>query len=319
VPTTVRRGGAARVHLEFRPNVEKKAHWNNEVADLTVWVAPPAPWQIDKRSLSTPRPPQPVSQEMRRVEFEVRVPEDAKPGPRTLPAYALYYVCEDVRGACLYRRQDLDIPLQVGHGPTSVKPCFGCGRPLLLLQLHAEAEGDPVDEVEVGRHGVRRRRFPGRCRRGRRARAGTARASMPLEIRRGESMANRKAPPTISGPSPLRQPPHPAPSRVSALRTSSQSPMALAAPPRAGVAASRSREHASPGGLGCPQRPIERSSVHDADLRLGPGQPDSSERLLVQRRNNHGDLRRPAHSPRACRRQNARAVSSLTASLSRSS
>lgn len=115
VPTTVRRGAAARVHLEFRPNVEKKTHWNNEVADLAVWVAPPAGWQVDKRSLNTPRPPQPVSQETRRVEFEVRVPEDAKPGVTTLPAYALYYVCEDVQGACLYRRQDLDIPFQVRH------------------------------------------------------------------------------------------------------------------------------------------------------------------------------------------------------------
>lgn len=115
VPATLRRGAAARVHLEFRPNVEKKAHWNNEVAGLTVWVAPPAGWEIDKRSLSAPRPPQPVSQETRRVEFEVRIPADAKPGVMTLPAYALYYVCEDVRGVCLYRRQDLDIPLQVRH------------------------------------------------------------------------------------------------------------------------------------------------------------------------------------------------------------
>jgi tetratricopeptide (TPR) repeat protein len=113
VPTTVRPGGAARVHLDFRPNVEKKAHWNNEVADLGVWVAPPAGWQVDERSLSAPRPPQAVSEETRRVELELRIPEDAKAGASMLPAYALYYVCEDVRGARLYRRQDLDIQVQV--------------------------------------------------------------------------------------------------------------------------------------------------------------------------------------------------------------
>ncbi len=115
VPATLRPGAAARVHLEFRPNVEKKTHWNNEVADLMVWVAPPAGWQIDQPSLSIPRPPQPITEETRRVEFEARIPGDAKPGVTRLPAYALYYVCEDVRGACLYRRQDLDIPLHVRH------------------------------------------------------------------------------------------------------------------------------------------------------------------------------------------------------------
>ena len=28
-------------------------------------------------------------------------------------AYSLYYVCEDVDGVCLYRRQDLNVPLRV--------------------------------------------------------------------------------------------------------------------------------------------------------------------------------------------------------------
>ena len=31
----------------------------------------------------------------------------------TIPAYTLYYVCEDVGGACLYRRQDLAIEVNV--------------------------------------------------------------------------------------------------------------------------------------------------------------------------------------------------------------
>ncbi len=38
VPTTVAPGGAARAHVVFRPNLERKAHWNNEVDDLVFWV-----------------------------------------------------------------------------------------------------------------------------------------------------------------------------------------------------------------------------------------------------------------------------------------
>ena len=37
----------------------------------------------------------------------------AAPGPRRLPAYALYYVCEGVKGTCLYRRQDIDVTIDV--------------------------------------------------------------------------------------------------------------------------------------------------------------------------------------------------------------
>jgi hypothetical protein len=54
-----------------------------------------------------------VSEEPRRVEFELHIPEDAEPGPVEVPAYALYYVCEDVDGTCLYRRQDLSLSLEV--------------------------------------------------------------------------------------------------------------------------------------------------------------------------------------------------------------
>ena len=35
------------------------------------------------------------------------------PESTVVPAYALYYVCEDVDGLCLYRRQDLSIPIRV--------------------------------------------------------------------------------------------------------------------------------------------------------------------------------------------------------------
>jgi hypothetical protein len=33
-----------------------------------------------------------------------------------IPGYALYYVCEDVEGLCLYRRQDLELQFTVVGG-----------------------------------------------------------------------------------------------------------------------------------------------------------------------------------------------------------
>ncbi|MDA2913410.1 hypothetical protein MYX77_05540 [Acidobacteriia bacterium AH_259_A11_L15] len=114
VPPRLAPGQSARVHVLFRPHLDILAHWNNEVGDdLVFWVNPPAGWEVDTRALSVANPPQPVSQETRKVEFEVRSPENAPPGLITIPGYALYYVCEDVNGVCLYRRQDVTLELRV--------------------------------------------------------------------------------------------------------------------------------------------------------------------------------------------------------------
>ncbi|MGH9159158.1 MAG: hypothetical protein ACRD2X_04135 [Vicinamibacteraceae bacterium] len=113
VPTEVAPGTTMRAHLVLRPNLDRKAHWNNEVDDLVVWVNPPEGWQVDTRYLTVPRPKETVSQETRRVEFELRCPETAAPGRATIPAYALYYVCEDVDGTCLYQRQDVTLDVHV--------------------------------------------------------------------------------------------------------------------------------------------------------------------------------------------------------------
>jgi hypothetical protein len=113
VPTSVAPGAATRAHLVMRPNLARKAHWNNEAEDLVVWVNPPPGWQVDARSISRPRPKEAVSQETRRVEFELRSPTGVAAGRVTIPAYALYYVCEDVDGTCLYRRQDVALDVHV--------------------------------------------------------------------------------------------------------------------------------------------------------------------------------------------------------------
>jgi hypothetical protein len=113
VPPHVSPGAAIRCHILFRPNPEREAHWNNEVDDLVVWVDPPEGWHVDQRYLTTPNPEAVVSEEIRGIEFEVQCPEDAAPGEVRLSAYALYYVCEDIDGVCMYRRQDIQLPISV--------------------------------------------------------------------------------------------------------------------------------------------------------------------------------------------------------------
>jgi hypothetical protein len=113
VPGVQRPGAAGRAHVTFRPNVARKAHWNNEAGDLVLWLDPPAGWELESRRLTVPNPPEAVSLEPRRIEFEFRVPETATAGETKLPAYALYYVCEDEHGVCLYRRQDLSLQIRV--------------------------------------------------------------------------------------------------------------------------------------------------------------------------------------------------------------
>ncbi len=118
VPSEVAAGGSVRVHVSMTPATDPKirAHWNNEVDDTVLWVDAPGSWRVDRPWHSAPRPQSIVSQETRRVEFELRVPDDAPPGKHAIPAYALYYVCEKVDSACLYRRQEIRIPVRVG-GP----------------------------------------------------------------------------------------------------------------------------------------------------------------------------------------------------------
>lgn len=113
VPPRIRPGQTARVHIVLRPNPRAGGHWNNEGDPLVVWVNPPAGWSISERRLTAPNAPQPVSDEPRRVEFELRAPADAQPGASHVPAYALYGICEGVSGKCLYRRADLVVEVEV--------------------------------------------------------------------------------------------------------------------------------------------------------------------------------------------------------------
>ena len=117
VPAAIQPGKTGRIHLVFRPNRAIKAHWNNEAEDLALWIDPPDGWEVDRRFRTVVNPEELVSVETRRIELELRSPEDAK-GRVRIPAYALYYVCEDTHGTCLYRRQDIDVDVKIdGSGP----------------------------------------------------------------------------------------------------------------------------------------------------------------------------------------------------------
>ena len=110
VPAVARPGGAVRVHVELRPNPRLQVHWNNEVAGVEFWVEPSAGTELDRRHQQLSLPAVAVSTETRAIEFELRIAEDVRDAVE-LDSYALYYVCEDRNGVCLFRR--LDIPVRV--------------------------------------------------------------------------------------------------------------------------------------------------------------------------------------------------------------
>jgi len=112
VPTVVRPGQSVRVHVAFRPNAGLKAHWNNEAAGLVYQVNVPSGWVADPPLQELPQPEIAVSTETRLLEFELRAPDQAV-GTLTFSTYAVYYVCEDKGGNCVYRRLDVPVTLSV--------------------------------------------------------------------------------------------------------------------------------------------------------------------------------------------------------------
>ena len=112
VPGSIDPGASARAHISFVPNEAIKAHWNNEVDDLIFWVDVPDGWELDHRAVTVPNPPEAVSNETRTVELEIKAPDSAS-GSYEFRGYALYYVCEDVNGVCLYRRRDVSLTVEV--------------------------------------------------------------------------------------------------------------------------------------------------------------------------------------------------------------
>lgn len=113
IPPRLAPGDPARVHVVLTPNTNRRVHWNNEAGETILWIDPPDGWETDVRHLTLAVPPDELSVEPRRFEFELRAPEDIGAGVLRLRGYALYYICEDITGVCLFRRQDIEIELSV--------------------------------------------------------------------------------------------------------------------------------------------------------------------------------------------------------------
>ena len=110
-PAVVVPGAIARLRIELRPDAAAHAHWNNEAGDTQLWLDPPEGWRLDERLHSIANPPEDVSTEPRTFQFELRAPDGVE-GVATLRGYALYFVCEDVTGVCMFRRQDFQVRLE---------------------------------------------------------------------------------------------------------------------------------------------------------------------------------------------------------------
>lgn len=110
---TTREHPIARVHLEFRPAADGDAHWNNEAEPMLVWLgsdALPAGVELERRLFELEAPAEPVSDEVRVVDFEVRLPE-GRSESLLLEGYALFNACRGESGQCLYLRADFSVVL----------------------------------------------------------------------------------------------------------------------------------------------------------------------------------------------------------------
>jgi len=118
VPPAVGPDSVTRVHLLLVPNAADQAHWNNEAEPLRVWLDPPGGWSVDRREARAPQPPAAVSTEPREVQFELKAPPVLEGRTVEVPGYALYYVCQEADGVCLFRRQDFILAIGVsGSSP----------------------------------------------------------------------------------------------------------------------------------------------------------------------------------------------------------
>lgn len=112
VPPRARVGDIVRVHVSFRPNSDRQAHWNNEAEPLRLWIDAPQGLEAAPRLVTAKQGDKPETSEPRTLEFEVRATTEAV-GTFELDVYALYYVCEDAGGACMFLRQDIPVIVTV--------------------------------------------------------------------------------------------------------------------------------------------------------------------------------------------------------------
>ena len=109
-PARVQPGQRVRVRTLLRLDERSRPYWNNEADDgVVLWVDVPKGLKLGEGQLSYSNPAVAESQEIRVLEFELTVGDKLPAGELELPAYALYYVCDNKGGKCLYLRQDFNV------------------------------------------------------------------------------------------------------------------------------------------------------------------------------------------------------------------
>ncbi len=113
-PARVQPGQRVRVRVTFRLDEKARPYWNNEAGDgLAMWVDLPAVFELGEGESKYVKPAEAETRETRVLEFELTVSDKLPAGEVELPAYALYYVCEDKGGKCLYLRRDFNVKFVV--------------------------------------------------------------------------------------------------------------------------------------------------------------------------------------------------------------
>lgn len=113
VPGRIEPGGSMRVHFIFHP--QPGSHWNNEAEPLRVWLNLPDGWKADRKIAEVASAEAATSDEERRVEFELLVPEGQTAGEIEVVLEAFYNVCHD-DGICLFRRKDIRVTVPIISG-----------------------------------------------------------------------------------------------------------------------------------------------------------------------------------------------------------
>jgi tetratricopeptide (TPR) repeat protein len=109
IPQKIAAGETTRIHLCMTPD---SGYWNNQSTPLVIWIdASEAGTPSDTR-LVHPHVKSPSSQETRTLEFEFKTNSNLTKNIK-ISGYALYYVCDSDDGQCIYRRQDISIPIQI--------------------------------------------------------------------------------------------------------------------------------------------------------------------------------------------------------------
>ncbi len=78
-----------------------------------IWVDVPGVFTLGEGESKYSNSGEAETQETRVLEFELTVSDKLPAGEVELPAYALYYICENKGGKCLYLRQDFNVKFAV--------------------------------------------------------------------------------------------------------------------------------------------------------------------------------------------------------------